>query len=417
MICKSMFYRATSDRTLNVACDDIGYEGKNWDLNFEVQPNQFEIIRYQMMRSLSWYLREGEYTPEPFHRKKIPKRSGGTRVLHIPTEDDRVVQRGIYLTVGPYLDACFHDFSFGWRPEVSRLHALASHGWAATSQDRYWVVIADIKDAFPSTPRLRVRELVRKYLLQTEDICDLIDLTLSPHKKGLPQGSPLSPMLLNLYLHHNLDRKWHQLGLDIPLLRYADDIMLLCKSESEARQGYRELVKQLANAGLQLKHGIESCVCDTRTQQPVEWLGFSMKMKRYCVRIGASTWSSLDLKLREIGPSDESGEKSEQVLESWLGQHVPALNGKSQRRSPKKSITCFTDIGFRFPWTNTTYCTFGTDTCVSGPWRRSGPVSNSNRELVSEGGLVRRSRHSGSRHLFATHGHPTRRRTNRTQQR
>ena len=267
VICKSMFYRATSDRTLNVACDDIGYEGKNWDLNFEVQPNQFEIIRYQMMRSLSWYLREGEYTPEPFHRKKIPKRSGGTRVLHIPTEDDRVVQRGIYLTVGPYLDACFHDFHLAGGLKLAGFMRWRATVWAATSQDRYWVVIADIKDAFPSTPRLRVRELVRKYLPQTEDICDLIDLTLSPHKKGLPQGSPLSPMLLNLYLHHNPDRKWHQLGLDIPLLRYADDIMLLCKSESEARQGYRELVKQLANAGLQLKHGIESCVCDTRTQQ------------------------------------------------------------------------------------------------------------------------------------------------------
>jgi hypothetical protein len=93
---------------------------------------------------------------------------------------------------------------------------------------------------------------------------------------GLRQGGAASPLLLNVYLHHLLDRPWRRLHSDVPLLRFADDILLLCRTRKRAVAAYRSLVEVLRPTGMALKEGQDEAIKVVARGDRVEWLGFGM---------------------------------------------------------------------------------------------------------------------------------------------
>jgi CRISPR-associated protein Cas1 len=186
----------------------------------------------------------------PYRRVYIPKSSGGVRPLDIPSIVDRVAQGAVAMTLMPVLEREMEDSSFAYRP--GRSVAQAVQRVASHRRDGFrWVVDGDIVRFFERVPHDRLIELLERHVDDSR-LVDLIALWLenaSHEGVGLPQGSPLSPLLANLYL----DLVDEQIeGRGVRLVRFADDFVLLCKSADGARGALEKMSALLDEHGLEL---------------------------------------------------------------------------------------------------------------------------------------------------------------------
>jgi RNA-directed DNA polymerase len=202
----------------------------------------------------------GSYMPPPVRAVEIPKKKGGSRMLGVPTVADRVAQTVAYLYLEPEVEPVFHHDSYGYRPGRSAHHALVTCRARCWRYD--WVLDLDLKSFFDSLDHSLVLRAVahhtdlRWILLYVERWLiaplQLEDGTLKPRDRGSPQGSAISPVLANLYLHYAFDT-W--LAREFPAVtfeRYCDDAVIHCGSEEQARLVRDALAQRLAQVGLEL---------------------------------------------------------------------------------------------------------------------------------------------------------------------
>jgi RNA-directed DNA polymerase len=202
----------------------------------------------------------GSYMPPPVKAVEIPKKKGGSRVLGVPTVADRVAQTVAYLYLEPEVEPVFHPDSYGYRPGRSAHDALAACRQRCWKYD--WVVDLDLKSFFDSLDHSLVLKAVahhtslRWILLYLERWLkaplQLEDGTLRPRDRGSPQGSAISPVLANIFLHYALDLWLDREFPDVPFERYADDVILHCKSKQQAQIVFDAIVARLAEVGLEL---------------------------------------------------------------------------------------------------------------------------------------------------------------------
>ena len=330
LACSRFFEIATDNRMINCSiwstgdlssCRTPGVDG----LTLDDWLGGADVV--QCGRSLQELLRAGEYEPEPLRKTVISKPDGGKRELLIPTIEDRIIQRSVLATIEPYLNALFLPNSFGFRKKKDRLNALASAYVRSPEKGRLHVVAADIKNAFPSTPEDRLFQIAGKYFFH-KPICDLIEQAFSNCKKGMPQGAPLSPIMVNLYLHHVVDRKWQKLGASSELLRYADDLLVVCDSRGEAEESYRELNKLVVPAGYRLKTDVENSVFDAGYNSSFEWLGYKVCLRPFEVSVAEKGWWQLRENLEYVikhATQDNIVERSKQAITAWLEQALPPM--------------------------------------------------------------------------------------------
>ncbi len=198
-------------------------------------------------------LRDGTYIPGPLRHAEVPKDDGTLRRLGIPSVADRVVQTAAALVLGPLLDPQFEEESYGYRPgrsvrmAIDRVTELRREGYQ-------WAVKCDIDEFFDSVPHPRLLARLERYvgeppLLALVGRCLAV---MGPDARGLPTGAPLSPLLSNLYLD---DVDEAIAGKGARLVRYADDFVILCKTERLAREALAEVAALLAAEGLRLDPG------------------------------------------------------------------------------------------------------------------------------------------------------------------
>jgi RNA-directed DNA polymerase len=202
----------------------------------------------------------GSYFPPPVRAVAIPKKSGGQRLLGVPTVADRVAQMVVKQMIEPNLDAIFLADSYGYRPGKSALDAVGVTRKRCWEYD--WVLEFDIKGLFDNIDHALLLKAVRKHVTcpwavlyierwltapmvmeggtQVERIC------------GTPQGGVVSPLLANLFLHYAFDLWMARTHPELPWCRYADDGLVHCRSEQEAEAIKAELQARLAECHLEM---------------------------------------------------------------------------------------------------------------------------------------------------------------------
>jgi RNA-directed DNA polymerase len=242
---------------------------------------QFDRHAAENIRELRDALKEGRYQPQAVRRTYIPK-PGTTKMrpLGIPTVKDRTVQGAIRNVLEPIWEARFADQSYGFRPKRSAKDALRRVSHLLETGHR-WIVDADIQSYFDTIPQDRLMEEVRKeiadgavlkllesYLKQSV----LEDLKEWSPTAGTPQGAVISPLLANIYLHP-VDVSLKAAGFE--MVRYADDLVILCRTEEKAQAALALLRQEMTERGLTL-HPEKTRLVDL-TKEGFEFLGYVFK--------------------------------------------------------------------------------------------------------------------------------------------
>jgi group II intron reverse transcriptase/maturase len=202
----------------------------------------------------------GSYFPPPVRVVGIAKKGGGQRKLGVPTVSDRIAQMVAKLYLEPQVDQYFHPDSYGYRPEKSAIEAIETARQRCWRLD--WVLDLAIKAFFDEIDHQLLMRAVRKHTdcrwLQLyierwlKAPAQLDDGTLVSRDKGSPQGSVISPLLADLFLHYAFDDWMRRNISSIPFERYADDILVHCKSERQASWIKSAIEGRLQDCRLQL---------------------------------------------------------------------------------------------------------------------------------------------------------------------
>lgn len=213
--------------------------------------SMFAIGLDMRLRALRAQLLDGRYVPGPTATFEIAKKNGGgKRVLRVPCIRDRVAQSAAALAIADVMEREFEEVSHAYRPGRGVHTALAAVG-RHLEQGFRWVVDVDIRAYFDNVPHLNMLAAFSDVVPERPFI-NLIGKWLAQSAfegRGLPQGAPISPVLANLYLDR-VDEWLDEAGLR--LVRYADDFVILCRSEARARATMEKAAEFLSRLGLEL---------------------------------------------------------------------------------------------------------------------------------------------------------------------
>ena len=262
---------------------------------------RFERQAKRYINELHESLKSGTYRPQAVKRVYIDKSDGRKRPLGIPTIKDRVVQMAIKLVIEPIFEKEFSDDSYGFRPNRSAKDALREVNHHLRSGS-YWVVDADIKGYFDAIDHGMLRTMLQEHI-SDHSLLDLIDAYLCQNVvsdleqwtpvKGSPQGAVLSPLLANIYLT-KLDEN---IGYSHQIVRYADDFVILCKSQEEATSALDKVVGWMEMHKLTL-HPTKTKICNEQSDEcGFDFLGYTfVRGERY---VRKASLKSLRDKIRE----------------------------------------------------------------------------------------------------------------------
>lgn len=218
----------------------------------------------------------GTYFPPAVKAVEIPKpHGGGTRILGVPTVADRIAQTVVAMRLEARTESIFHPDSYGYRPRKSAHDALKKCRERCWRKN--WVLDLDIRKFFDSLDQDLVIKAVEantadKWVLLyvkrwLKAPLQLSDGTMRERDRGTPQGSAVSPVLANLFLHYAFDMFLAREFPTVEFERYADDAVVHCVTERQAHQVWAALAERLAEVGLELHPAKTKVVCAPRARR------------------------------------------------------------------------------------------------------------------------------------------------------
>lgn len=261
----------------------------------EISIDRFEEHLKDNLYKLWNRMSSGSYMPPPVRAVSIPKTNGGERTLGIPTVADRIAQMVVTKQLETKVEPHFHSDSYGYRPGKSALDAVATARQRCWKSD--WVIDLDIKGFFDNLDHELVMRAVKKHtdcrwvLLYIERWLKApmqrADGTRENRHKGTPQGGVCSPLLANIFMHHAFDEWMRKNHPEVSFERYADDALVHCKTEQQAKLMRQAIEKRLAQCKLELhpeKTRIVYCKDDDRRKEnsieSFDFLGYTFRPRR-----------------------------------------------------------------------------------------------------------------------------------------
>jgi len=291
----------------------------------------------------------GSYFPPAVKGVFIPKKSGGERLLGVPTVADRIAQMVVKLEIEPVLEPHFLPDSYGYRPGKSALDAVGITRKRCWQHD--WVVEFDIKGLFDNIDHKLLLKAVRKHIQCKWAVLhiqrwltapmQLPDGSVAARTQGVPQGGVVSPLLSNLFLHYVFDAWMQRLFPQTPWCRYADDGLLHCATEDQAQRLYAGLDQRFRECGLEMhpeKSKIVYCKDSNRrgdfSSTAFDFLGYTFRgrsSKNYAgelfVSFSPAVSKSALKSMRKLIRKSNLRNRADRSLEDIASSFNPVLQG------------------------------------------------------------------------------------------
>lgn len=339
-------YKKVKSNKGSAGIDRMGWEDLDKDLSSHL---------YKLWNRLT----SGSYFPTPVRQVKIPKKDGGTRKLGVPTLLDRIAQQVVRQHLEKQLEPIFHENSFGYRPVRNAHQAVKQSERNCFGHD--FVVDLDIKGFFDNiNHELMMKALrhyckdewVAMYVFRWLQAGIMAEGTYVKTSAGTPQGGVVSPLLANLYLHVAFDEWMRKFHPEKPFERYADDVVVHCKTEKQAQFMLRQISVRMKACYLEL-HPVKTKIVNLRgwsqTKYPrkYDFLGFTIKASMQTIKgkgmllpgtfVSIKSRTAIMGKFRELGihkwrkPLQEVAQRLNPIIRGLLN-YYHKLRGEPMRQ-------------------------------------------------------------------------------------
>jgi len=317
---------------------------------------EFELNLKDNIYKLWNRMSSGSYFPPPVMAVSIPKKSGGIRILGVPTVSDRIAQQVVRSVFEPQVEVHFLPDSYGYRPRKSALDAIGITRKRCWHYD--WVLEYDIKGLFDNIPHDLLMKAVRKHATCQWVILYIERWLKAPlqtsktelvaRDRGTPQGGVISPILSNLFLHYAFDVWMQRQHPSKKWCRYADDGLIHCQTQEQAQRMLRELRSRFEECGLEL-HPEKTCIVYCKDEQRKEnyektsfdFLGYTFRgrqsksvkygnkiFQNFTPAVSQASLKAMRKKTKELNwrnrselSLEEIAKASNPVLQGWLNYY------------------------------------------------------------------------------------------------